>query len=370
MPTSTAESVNTYRYLSFLRSRWRFIAASCAIAVTLALGVSLLRPKLYTATCRILVEPPAGTDIRAALSPIYLESLKTYEHFAASDSLFLRALDRFRLRQRFPDRPVESLKAAILRVAMVRDTKILEIKVTLPDAKTAQALALYLGEETVQLNRTVNLEGNQDLTQAIEKQEAEARARLQETEAAWGRLIEREPVDQLEQEISSGSILKGSLERQLMRAELDASDPQEREAAAARARAETLRKQIAETQRDITGKEELLARRTAERDHLSAERTARQAYYSATENRLSQARGDLGYRIERLRIIDPAILPERPSAPNVPLHVLAALLLGIVVPVVYLTLELSYRTQRADASPAAAAAAPTRTLRATGTRDD
>ena len=96
------EPVNTYRYLTFLASRWRFIAICCAVAVTLALAVSLARPNLYTATCRILIEPPAGTDIRTALavSPIYLESLKTYEHFAASDSLFLRALDRFQLRQR------------------------------------------------------------------------------------------------------------------------------------------------------------------------------------------------------------------------------------------------------------------------------
>src|ERR1039458_7065542 len=84
MLTGTAESVNTYRYLSFLGSRWRFIAASCAIAMSLALGVSLTRPKLYTATCRILIEPPAGTDIRSALgvSPIYLESLKTYRYLS------------------------------------------------------------------------------------------------------------------------------------------------------------------------------------------------------------------------------------------------------------------------------------------------
>src|SRR5450755_5072972 len=98
------ESVNTYRYLSFLGSRWRLIAASCAIAGALALAVSLMAPQQYTATCRILIEHPAGVDVRSALgvSNIYLESLKTYEHFAASDSLFLRALDQFQLRQRYP----------------------------------------------------------------------------------------------------------------------------------------------------------------------------------------------------------------------------------------------------------------------------
>src|ERR1039458_2363840 len=373
MLTGTAESVNTYRYLSFLGSRWRFIAASCAIAMSLALGVSLTRPKLYTATCRILIEAPAGTDIRSALgvSPIYLESLKTYEHFAGSDSLFLRALNQFQLRQRFPDRSVESLKAGILKAGMVRDTKILEIKVTLPDPKTAQALAQYLGEETVKLSRSVDEEGDRELAQAIEKQEA-ARARLDGSEAAWTRTIAQQPVERLQQEIQSGGDLKSSLERQLLRAELDASEGQAGEAAASRARADTLRKQLAQVERDQTAKEELLARRMGERDRVDAERTATQEAFTTVETRLSQVRSDRGYRSERLKIIDPGIVPEQPSAPNIPLHVLAALLLGLVVPAIYLTLELSYRTQRSDASREAAPVAPqvttppTRTLRASG----
>jgi uncharacterized protein involved in exopolysaccharide biosynthesis len=369
MLTGTAESVNTYRYLSFLGSRWRLIAASCAIAVTLALVVSLLRPKLYTATCRILIEPPAGTDIRSALgvSPIYLESLKTFEHFAASDSLFLRALDRFQLRQRFPGRPVESLKSAILKAGMVRDTKILEIGVTLPDPKIAQALAQYLGEETVKLSRSVDQEADRDLSQIIEKQEADAQARLDRSEAAWTHIIAQQPVEILQQEIQSGGDLKSSLERQLLETEADASEGQAGEVAGSRARADTLRKQLAQVDRDLTAKEDLLARRLSERDRLDAERTASQEAYSTVETRLSQVRSDRGYRSERLKIIDPGIVPERPSAPNIPLHVLAALLLGLVVPVVFLTLELSYRTQRVSAAPVGQDSRPVASLRATPT---
>jgi uncharacterized protein involved in exopolysaccharide biosynthesis len=370
MLTSAAESVNTYRYLSFLASRWRFIAVSCAVAVSLALTVSLTRPKLYTATCRILIEPPAGTDIRSALgvSPIYLQSLKTYEHFAGSDSLFVRALDRFQLRHLFPNRPVESLKAGILKIGMVRDTKILEIKVILPDPKTAQALAQYLGEETVKLSRSVDQEADQELAQAIEKQEADARARLDRSEAAWTRTIAQQPVERLQQDVQNGGDLKSGLERQLLRAEADATGGPADEASASRTRADTLRKQLTQVERDLTTKEELLARRMADRDRVDAERTASQLGYTTVETRLSQVRADRGYRSERLKIIDPGIVPEQPSAPNIQLRVLAALLLGLVVPVIYLTLELSYRTQRAYAMPVAAA--PTRTLRATGTRND
>ncbi|HXB70006.1 MAG TPA: hypothetical protein VNY05_17265, partial [Candidatus Acidoferrales bacterium] len=57
--------------------------------------------------------------------------------------------------------------------------------------------------------------------------------------------------------------------------------------------------------------------------------------------------GDAGFRGERLRLIDPGIVPERPSSPNIPLNVLAALFLGLVLPVVYLTMQMSYQEQRA-----------------------
>ena len=68
---------------------------------------------------------------------------------------------------------------------------------------------------------------------------------------------------------------------------------------------------------------------------------------SATETRLRETRGDAGYRGERLEIVDPGIVPERPSSPTLPLNLAAALLLGLVLPVLYLTLEMSYREQRA-----------------------
>lgn len=365
-----AEPVNTYRYLSFLASRWKFIAGTCAIAVSLAVLAGLTLAKQYTATCRILIEPPAGTDIRSALgvSPIYLESLKTYEHFAGSDSLFLRAVDRFQLRQLYPNRPVESLKAQILKAGMVRDTKILEIKVTLPDPKAAHAVAQYLGDETVKLSRSVDQEADQDLSKTIESEEAQAKARLNAAEAAWDRTIEQQPVEHLQQDVESEAELKSGLERQLLGAEADAAGEQGSDAAQDRTRAEILRKQLTQIEKDLASNEELLARRTAEHDRVAAERTASQEAYAAVETRLGQVRSDRGYRSERLKIIDPGIVPERPSGPNVALRVMAAFLLGLIAPVIWLTLELSFRTQRTASAPVAAV--PTRTLRATGTNND
>ena len=108
-----AEPFEIFRYMSYLRLRWEWIVVSAAVAVALAAGHVTL-PKQYTATARILIEPPAGTDLRSAMavSPIYLESLKTYEHFASSDSLFQKALTGSGCTERAADRVFQEARLA------------------------------------------------------------------------------------------------------------------------------------------------------------------------------------------------------------------------------------------------------------------
>jgi len=151
------ESPEAFRFIGYVAARWRLIACSCLTAGILAAGVSLLVPRQYTATARILIEPPVGADPRTsvAVSQIYLESLKTYEYFANSDSLFQKAVNRFQLRALAGAKPIESLKKQVLRIGIVRNTRILEIGATVPDAHRAHSLAQYLAEETVGLSVTL-----------------------------------------------------------------------------------------------------------------------------------------------------------------------------------------------------------------------
>jgi uncharacterized protein involved in exopolysaccharide biosynthesis len=357
-----SEPFEAFRYISYLGARWRLIALSCCVAVAVALAVSLAMPRKYTATARIVIDPPAGADPRSALavSPIYLESLKTYEEFAASDSLFLNAVDRFGLRGQLGPRPVESLKKAVLKVGIVRNTRILEISVTLPDARVSHALALFLAEESVKRNRSLATASDQDLLQGVERQASDARARLAEADSAWAKLLSAAPVDNLQTEIETAEDLRSRVQQQLLSARLELAGDAERkkdspsdanrireQGSDARARFEELQKQLQDLDRDLAVKEKLLAERQVERDRLSAGRESAQKALAAAEDRLSEARGEAGYRGERLTIIDPGIVPERPSSPDIPLNVMGALLLGIVIPALYFTLEMSYEQQRA-----------------------
>jgi uncharacterized protein involved in exopolysaccharide biosynthesis len=344
------DSFDAFRYVSYMRSRWRVIAASCAIATALALGASLIQPREYTATARIVIEPPAGMDPRSAMavSPIYLESLKTYEHFATSDSLFSKAIDRFNLRSLLGAKPIESLKKRVLRVETIRNTRILEIAATLPDARKAQALAQFLAESTAELNRSMVTQSGEDLLKEIERQAGEIRGRLQETEARWAQLVASEPVNGLRAAMEETAGLRASIREQVLSAELETADAVDRaRQPAAHARLEQMRKQIETLDHQYAEREKSLALRMAHRDRLEGERQSAQEALAAIDTRLREARGDAGFRGERLEIVDPGIVPERPSSPNLPLNLAAAVLLGLVLPVLYLTLEMSYREQRA-----------------------
>ena len=129
---------------------------ACATAMALAFGITLMMAKQYTASARILIDSGSGVDPRSAIavSSIYLESLKTYEAFAASEQLFQRAVDRFQLRDGRGS--LQSLHSSVLKVRVLPGTRLLEIQCTLPDPQKAHALAVYLAEETVQLSRGVS----------------------------------------------------------------------------------------------------------------------------------------------------------------------------------------------------------------------
>jgi uncharacterized protein involved in exopolysaccharide biosynthesis len=352
-----ADSTDAFRYVGYIKLRWRTLATSCAIAVTLALVATLLMPRQYTATARIVIDPPAGADIRAAMavSPIYLESLRTYERFATAGGLFQKAVERFGLRQLLGNRPIESLQKSVLRVEIVRNTRILEIAATLPDPQRAQALARFLADETVEMNRAIAMQGALDLVEAVAQEERRAQARLQETDAAWSHMLAGEPVDALQSDLTVAAGLRSDMQHQIASAELEIAESADRArqvqasmaSSTSRARLQELRRQVLALDRQEAEQQKLLAQRLADRDKLESERKADEAALTAMEQRLGEARGESGYRGERLRIIDPAIVPERPSSPNLPLNLAAALLLGLLLPVIYFTLEMSYQEQRA-----------------------
>jgi uncharacterized protein involved in exopolysaccharide biosynthesis len=340
-------SFDAFEYIDYVRLRWRVIAIGCVGAAILAGGISLLLPQKYTATASIIIEPPGGSDARltTAVSAMYLESLKTYELFGNNATLFARAAEKFHLRSS-DSQSLESLQRRVLKVAKVRDTKVLEISATLPDPKAAQALAQYIADETVAMSHRENLASDQDYSDVAEKQVAEAKRRLDDAQTAWNALAVGEPVESLQSEIDADIDLRAKLEEQLATAESDAAEYRAQaqdgtfareQAGAAEARVALLAKRSHELQEAITQKTTLLASRTAKRQGLQTALKVGQQNYETVAARLLESRATAGTHAEQLRVIDPGIAPQRPSSPNIPLNVIAAFFAALILSVGWLS---------------------------------
>ena len=277
-----SESFEAYQYLSYLWGRWRVVATACSVAVILALGASLLMTKRYTSTAQILIEPAWSRGALSPVSPAYLNTIRTYEHVASSDSLFKKAVEELGIRE-LDSRPLSSLKNAILDVETPPGTKILKIEITLPDPVLARDLASYIAQETVRLSLAANLEGDDRVTLRLESLRDAAQERVQSAE----------------------------------RAVLDAAGAKTPSPATRRGAAESARMAAWEV-------------------------------LGAAELQLNEARAVAGERGERLQVIDPGIVPEIHSSPNVPLNLFAAFFLALVASMVYLTLEFSLQQRRAE----------------------
>ncbi len=343
------DDFDAVRFGEYLLGCWRVFAVCCGAAFTLALAVSLVLPKEYSATASVLIDPPAGNDPRAAtvVSPVYLESLKTYERVASSDTLFAQALTELHVDEMTPGASIESLKRGILRVSKPVNTKILEIRTTLGSARKAQQLAQYIAEQTVKLSRKMDAQSGNDLAEESRRILKTAQERLERAEAEKEAFLKAEPVAALEGEVANSTDLRAHLWADLAKARTDLAEFQAqqkttvkqelnvsekewigRQVAAYAARVDQLVAQEALLSASIGEKTKLLEKRKGRREAIETELRIARGNYEASSTKVNDILASSVFRGERLHVVDPGIVPERPSSPNVPLNLLAALLFG------------------------------------------
>ncbi len=351
-----SQPFDAYDYAAYLRARWRFFAVACGSSAAFALLVGLLLPKEYTATVNIVIEPAGDSRSASVVSPVYLESLRTYETFASSDVTFERAVELFHLRQSNPHASIESLKRKVLDIAKLRDTRILQIAATLSDPQQALAFAQYIATQTVLLNHTLNGELQRDSMQPAEQEFAAAKSVRDRAESEWAAFSASASIDTMQYEMSSLVDLKSRLSRQLMSANVDVaalrtqSGNSANALAVAEAKEALLAKQYAAIEREFTRKNAQVASIVSRRDLLRDNLDSSRKRYESAEARVHEIRGAAGLQAERLKIVDAGAVPSRPSSPKILRNVEAALLLALIASAIFL--GVAYTTSRRNGQPA------------------
>jgi succinoglycan biosynthesis transport protein ExoP len=347
-----ADSFDPLEYLTHLRRNGKFavVAVTCAAALTLT--VSLLLPKQYTATATLVIEPPVANDPRAAtaVTPVYLESLKTYEQFASSDTLFAKACAKFGLAETPGAACTESFKRQVLRVAKLKDTKVMQVRVTLPDAKRAQQLAEYLAAETVALNRTLAKDGDRETQDGVQAEFTAATEQLRRARGEFEAAVSQGAVELLEEEIRTLSDLKARTNVEALRSRAALAELNSRkdaaEAGVEQARLNVLTGEAATLDRQLAARSATLATARARRERAGEALRIAEAKQDAWSRRANDAAVASGLRTEQLRVVDPGVIPQQPSFPNIPLFTGAAILISALLALSYLSLQYGVARRR------------------------
>jgi capsular polysaccharide biosynthesis protein len=338
------DTFNSGEYIDFLRSRWGWVAAAVGTAAAVAVIVCLLLPKQYTAKATLMIDPP-GSDGRPAtsVSPVYLESLKSYEAFASSDSLFAKACLKFRLLEGTGAPALESFKRKVLRVDKLKDERVLEISVTLPNPMQAHAVAEYLASEAVALNHELSRAEDLEPLGQVQGPLDLATAELEKARLETAEVTSAGSESVLEGEAQNLADLRSRTEAQRIDANLTLADDIARgdqpDAAAARARVAALAASVASLQHDVDAKASALAGLRARRVHAEDRLRAAESAFDNAKRRVEDVISASRFRNEQLRVVDPGIVPQRPSSPNVALTVVGAVSLALVICIVWLTLR-------------------------------
>ncbi len=353
------DAFDSLEFLTFLRSYARFAVIAIASAVVLTLAACWIVPPRYTATATLVIEPPVANDPRAAtaVTPVYLESLKTYEQFAASDSLFQKACVQFHL----SDAPCsDRFKNRVLRVTKLKDTKLLRISVTLADSLLAQKVVQFLANETVALNRTLARDGDRETLADVQTQQASAAQALQKARSEYEAATASGSSRLLDEEVRSLSDLKARAGVEILRSR---SALAEENTPAEQARLKSLETESAELDRKLAAQSSALAAARAREDRASEVLRNAESTHDAWTKRANDTAIASGLRTEQLRVVDPGVVPQQRSFPNVPLFTGAAFLISALLTLVYLSLRFGLEQQRKQRGPQPAEIADYRTAR-------
>jgi polysaccharide biosynthesis transport protein len=347
-----ADSFDPLEYLTHLRRNGKFAAIAIGSAMILTAAVSMLLPKQYTATATLVIEPPFANDPRAAtsVSPVYLESLKTYEQFAGSDTLFAKACAKFELSGAVGEPCSESLKRRVLRVAKLKDTKVLKIGVTLPDARRAQQLAEYLATETVALNRSLARDSDRDTLGDVQTQLNAAAQELSKARADYDAATAGGKDRLLDDEVRTLGELRSRTSVEVLRSRAALAELASRkdtvEASVEQARLNSLTAEVASLDRQLTAQSAALSAARAKQERAAEALKVAQERHEAWSRRSNEAAIASGLRTEQLRVVDPSVVPQQPSFPNPPLFTGIAALIGSLLVLAYLSLRYGIERQR------------------------
>ena len=357
-----------------LRKRLRLIVL-CTLAAAAGAGLlSFWQPRLYRATTHLLLAESKLADIDSkTTSFVYYEVLRSYETLINNDYLVSKTIQKLDLQKAPYELSVDSFRRrGILRVELSKNTRLLEVNVEFPNPQLAAEICNYFVNQAVAFNEELNSRDAEKARLFLKEQLDRA---AQNMEVARNRLLEfnqssaieglRESVRSLLAEKSENETELAALNLELTRnaakrdslvtSSRSSNDPEsavqyrivemQSETAGIQATMEARHKLLETHKPTLARLEKEKALKESKLQQLLDEYDLARESYATLSKRSQDASLNVGARSTDLKMIAPAIVPERPFKPRILLNIVLAGGFGLL-----LSVGLSFLLHNLEAS--------------------
>jgi uncharacterized protein involved in exopolysaccharide biosynthesis len=359
MEPEQKKSVTARRWAP-IRQRLRLILLCTLVAASSAAVLSFWQPKLYRATTHLLLAESKLADLESkATNFVYYELLRSYETLINNDYLLAKTIQKFSLDKAPHALSVDGFRRRrILQVALSKNTRLLEVTVEFPNAQLAAGICNYFVGEAVAFNEELN---SRDAEKARLFLKAQLDSAGQGMQVARERLLEfnrvsavealRESVRNRLAEKSENETELAALQLQLARSVAEqqslaetartsnhpGSAVQDRllekqsEAAGMRAAVGALRRALDSSEEALAKLEREKAVKESRLQQLLDEYDLARESYATLSKKYQDASINVGARSTDLKMITPAVVPERPVKPRILLNIILAAGFGFLL---------------------------------------
>jgi len=345
-----------------LRKRMRLIVLG-TLAAALSAGVlSFWQPKLYRATTHLLLAESKLADVDSKTTNfVYYELLRSYETLINNDYLVSKTIQKLDLQEAPYGLSVDSFRRrGILRVELSKNTRLLEVTVEFPNAQLAAEICNYFVNQAVAFNEELN---SRDAEKARLFLKEQLDRSGQNMEVARNRLLEfnqSSTIEGLRESVRSLLAAKSENETELAALNLEltrnaakrdslvtssrsSNDPEsavqyrvvemQSETAGIQATMEARHKLLETHKPTLARLEKEKARKESKLQQLLDEYDLARESYSTLSKKYQDASLNVGARSTDLKMITPAIVPERPFKPRILLNIILAGGFGLLLSV-------------------------------------
>ncbi len=194
---------NTFSFIDIIKvliKRWKQILIGTLTTAIITAVISLIIPRSYKATASLIIwESKIGSDgvLSNYFNPRYYY---TFEGLVKNKDLAQKVINKFNLQSKPYEMNIDDFLENV-SVALLRNSKVIELNVYFPDAQKAADIANFLASESVELNNSLNVMDIHNSRATISNQLEEARKNLLDSETTLAEFKAIARTKELETEI-------------------------------------------------------------------------------------------------------------------------------------------------------------------------